>query len=135
MSGLEDKLNAILGNREAMGQIMAIARSLGEGEGEAVPPAAAGAEYVPVEAVREEAPDLNSVLGGIDPQMMQMGMRLLREYNRGDDRNAALLAALRPFVREERFAKVDRAIQIARLSRVIRVLFDAVKEKGEGGLV
>ena len=67
--------------------------------------------------------------------MMQMGMRLLREYNRGDDRNAALLAALRPFVREERFAKVDRAIQIARLSRVIRVLFDAVKEKGEGGLV
>ena len=133
MNGLEDKLNAILGNREAMGQIMAIAHSLGEQE--EVPPAAQeGEDYVFVEG-QEETPDLSSLLGGIDPKMMQMGMRLLREYNRGDDRNVALLAALRPFVKEERFAKMDRAIQIARLSRVIRVLFDAVKEKGEGGLV
>ena len=133
MNGLEDKLNAILGNREAMGQIMAIAHSLGEQE--EVPPAAQeGEDYVFVEG-QEETPDLSSLLGGIDPKMMQMGMRLLREYTRGDDRNVALLAALRPFVKEERFAKMDRAIQIARLSRVIRVLFDAVKEKGEGGLV
>ena len=132
MNGLEDKLNAILGNREAMGQIMAIARSLGEQE--ETPPAAQEAGYVPVEE-QEEAPDFGALLGSVDPQMMQMGMRLLREYNRGDDRNTALLAALRPFVKEERFAKVDRAIQIARLSRVIRVLFDAVREKGAGGLV
>ena len=75
------------------------------------------------------------MLGGLDPKMMQMGMKLLEEYNRGDDRNTALLAALRPFVREERFAKVDRAIQIARLSRVIRVLFDAMKDKGGGAFV
>ena len=75
------------------------------------------------------------MLGNLDPGMMQLGMRLLQEYSRADDRNAALLAALRPFVKEERFAKVDRAIQIARLSRVIRVLFGAMKEKGEGGLV
>ena len=132
MSGLEDKLNAILGNREAMGQIMAIAQSLGgqeEGQG-------AGPEdsCVPV-ATQEQPADLSNLLGNIDPNMMQMGMRLLHEYNRADDRNAALLAALRPFVKEERFAKVDRAIQIARLSRVVRVLFDTMKEKGEGGLV
>ena len=133
MSGLEDKLNAILGNREAMGQIMALAQSLGEQE--AQPTVTEGEGYVPVEEVREETPDLSSLLGGIDPKMMQMGMRLLREYNHGDDRNTALLVALRPFVKEERFAKLDRAIQIARLSRVIRVLFDSVKEKGEGGLV
>lgn len=132
MNGLEDKLNAILGNREAMGQIMAIARSLGEQE--ETPPADQGEGYVPVEE-QEEAPDFGALLGSVDPQMMQMGLRLLREYNRGDDRNTALLAALRPFVKEERFAKVDRAIQIARLSRVIRVLFDAVREKGAGGLV
>jgi len=82
-----------------------------------------------------QPPDFGSLLGNVDPKMMQLGMRLLQEYNRTDDRNAALLAALRPFVKEARFAKVDRAIQIARLSRVIRVLFDTVKEKGEGGLV
>lgn len=139
MSDFEDKLNAILGNREAMGQIMALAQSLGGQEEGAAQTDEDG--YVPVypqEQVRsptENLPDLSGVLGNIDPQMMQVGMRLLQEYNRADDRNAALLNALRPFVKEERFARVDRAIQIARLSRVIRILFDAIKEKGGGTVV
>lgn len=142
MSGFEDKLNAILGNQEAMGQIMALAQSLGGQEEQASQTEAEGEDYVPVwepqeqvPSTAEKLPDLNAVLGNIDPQMMQMGMRLLQEYNRGDDRNAALLTALRPFVKEERFARVDRAIQIARLSRVIRVLFDTMKEKGGGTVV
>lgn len=145
MSGFEDKLNAILGDREAMGQIMALAQSLGKQEEQQEQPQQQVREdgYIPVWTQEESQPqaqplpqpDLSSVLGGIDPKMMQMGMRLIEEYNRGDDRNAALLAALRPFVREERFAKVDRAIQIARLSRVIRVLFDAMKDKGGGAFV
>lgn len=143
MSGFEDKLNAILGDREAMGQIMALAQSLGrqeenqpprpeqEGEGDC-DPVWSGQDDRPSET---QLPDLGSMLGNIDPRMMQIGIRLLQEYNRADDQNAALLTALRPFVREERFAKVDRAIQIARLSRVVRVLFDTVKEKGDGGVV
>lgn len=143
MSGFEDKLNAILGNQEAMGQIMALAQSLGQQEEQQEPsrPEQGEDNYVPVwtqeqsQTPVQPLPDLGSVLSGIDPKMMQIGMRLLQEYNRSDDRNAALLAALRPFVKEERFAKVDRAVQIARLSRVIRVLFDAMKEKGGGGLV
>jgi len=141
MSGFEDKLNAILGDREAMGQIMALAQSLGKQEEAAKTEQEGENGYVPVwsqeqsQPPAQAMPDLNSVLGGIDPKMVQVGMQLLQEYNRNDDRNAALLAALRPFVKEERFAKLDRAIQIARLSRVIRVLFDAMKEKGGGALV
>lgn len=141
MSGFEEKLNAILGDREAMGQIMALAQSLGKQEEQPQSEQEGEDGYVPVwpqEQSRDTAqplPELNSVLSGIDPKMMQMGMQLIQEYNRSDDRNTALLAALRPFVKEERFAKVDRAIQIARLSRVIRVLFDAMKEKGGGALV
>lgn len=143
MSGFEEKLNAILGNQEAMGQIMALAQSLGKQE-ETTPQQSGQEEedgYTPVWTQAEEhttaqpMPDLASLLGGVDPQMMQMGMRLLQEYNRTDDRNTALLAALRPFVKAERFSKVDRAVQIARLSRVIRVLFDAMREKGGGSLV
>lgn len=141
MSDFQEKLNTILGNREAMGQIMALAQSLGE-QGERPPQTEADTDgYVPVcqqeesHVTADNTTDLSAVLGGIDPQMMQMGMRLLKEYNRADDRNAALLSALRPFVKEERFAKVDRAVQIARLSRVIRVLFDAIKEKGGGAVV
>lgn len=141
MSGFEDKLNAILGDREAMGQIMALAQSLGKQEEQTQPEQEGEDGYVPVwpqeqsQPPAQSLPDLGSMLSGIDPKMMQMGMQLLQEYNRNDDRNAALLAALRPFVKEERYAKVDRAIQIARLSRVIRVLFDAMKEKGGGTLV
>ena len=143
MSGFEDKLNAILGNQEAMGQIMALAQSLGNQEEQKRsdrPEQEREDGYIPVCAQEDpqpeaQLPDLGGLLGGVDPNMMRMGMRLLQEYNREDDRNAALLAALRPFVKEERFAKVDRAVQIARLSRVIRVLFDTWKEKGGGGLV
>ena len=141
MSDFEDKLNAILGNREAMGQIMALAQSFGGQEEQPPQIEPDGDGYVPVwqqeqaHAATENPPELSAVLGNIDPQIMQMGMRLLQEYNRADDRNAALLNALRPFVKEERFAKVDRAVQIARLSRVIRVLFDVIKEKGGGTVV
>ncbi len=139
MGEFEEKLNSILGDKEAMGQIMALAQSLGK----PAPPAPE-----PEEETREPgwertgapAPesgageDSLSMLGSLDPRMVQMGMRLLKEYRTGDDRNAALLAALRPFLRKERYARLDRAIQIARLSRVLRVAFQSLggKEEGEG---
>lgn len=137
MGGFEDKLNAILNDQDAMGQIMALAQSLGKQE----PSEQTVRDEYKAEAEGEErfdvqdAPDPGSLLGELDPRMVQMGMRLLQEYNRGDDKNAALLRALRPFVKEERFAKVDRAIQIARLSRIVRMLFDAMQDRGGGGLV
>ena len=132
MGEFDDKLSAILSNQEAMGQIMALAQSLSGGK--------QGSEeqedmYVPLrQSVEGGAPsaavDPSDLLNGLDPRLIQVGIRLLREYNRADDRNAALLMALRPFVKEERFAKVDRAVQIARLSRVIRVLFEVMNENG-----
>ena len=132
MGEFEEKLNSILGNQEAMGQIMALAQSLGKPAPPAPEPEESGEPGweraggpVPAGGA-EEAP--------LDPRMVQMGMRLLKEYRTGDDRNAALLAALRPFLRKERYARLDRAIQIARLSRVLRVAFQSLsgKEEGEG---
>ena len=129
MSEFEDKLGAILNDQQAMGQIMALAKSLSGGKMVPEPEK----QYVPAEPKEEtETPLLEpaSLLGGLDPRLMQTGMQLLQEYNRADNRTAALLEALRPFVKEERYAKMDRAVQIARLSRVIRVMFDAMKENG-----
>ena len=71
-----------------------------------------------------------AALGDLGPRVLQAGMRLLSELGSTDDRKTALLTALRPFVKEERFAKVDRAIQVAKLSRVIRVAFQLFKEGG-----
>lgn len=128
--GFEEKLNAILGDKNAMGQIMALAQSLSgpQQPAEAVEEAAA---FVPVGECdsREETPvDLGGLLNSVDPAMLQLGMRLLQEYNRSDDHAAALLTALRPFVKPSRYAKLDRAARAARLSRVVRVLLHTWKE-------
>ena len=62
-------------------------------------------------------------------------VKVLREYQSTDDRNAALLSALRPFLREERRARLDRAQQIARMTRLIRVALTAMGRKEEEGSV
>ena len=136
MAEFEDKLNSILGNPAAMNQIMALARSLsGEQPPQGTPPALEGpAEeptYVPVEGEPEtpEPPDLSAILGQIDPKMLQVGMDVIRQIQSTEDRNTALLNALRPFLREERQARLDRAMQIARMTKLIRAALGALGGK------
>ncbi|SBW05141.1 conserved hypothetical protein [uncultured Eubacteriales bacterium] len=136
MAEFEDKLNAILGNQEAMGQIVNIAKAL-TADGGGAPPSPPvnpiDAEYVPVEGESAPVtmPDLSAnplaALGDLDPRLIQTAMRLFSEYSTSDDRKTALLAALKPFLKEERLAKMDKAVQIAKLSRVIRVAFQMFK--------
>ena len=142
MADFQDTLQSILGNQEAMGQIMALARSLsgeesGAGEGPPPPPVPEREEPRPVPLGLETAglPDLTALLGQVDPGLIQLGMRLFREYQGEDDRSAALLAALRPFLREERRAGLDRALQLARVTRLIRVALGAIGERGGEGRV
>ena len=132
MSEFEDKLQSILGNPEAMSQIMSIAQSITGNSQDSG--AAAEEEPAPPPSESQAAGDPFSMLGNLDPRLVQMGMRLLSEYNSTDDRKVALLTALQPFVREERYAKVDKAIQIAKLAHVIRVALDVFR-KGDGDSV
>ena len=110
MAELEEKLNAILGNPDAMGQIMALARSLnGGGDSPAeqsTPPPEPGESPPPSPASQMGTPDLS-----------------------------ALLRALRPFVREERRAGLDRALQIVGVTRIIRAALETMGGKGEEGRV
>lgn len=128
MSEFEDKLQSILGNPEAMDQILSMARSLSGNP----PPQDGPSESLSPQTFREPSDDPFSAMSGLDPRLVQIGMRLLSEYNREDNRTVALLTALQPFLRQERYPKVDKAVQIARLSRVIRVALDAFrKEDGD----
>lgn len=129
MSEFEDKLQSILGNPEAMSQIMSIAQSITGNSSDSG--ASVEEEPDPPAPENQAAGDVFSALGNLDPRLVQMGMRLLSEYNSTDDRKVALLTALQPFVREERYAKVDKAIQIAKLAHVIRVALDVFR-KGDG---
>lgn len=155
MSELEEKLESVLGNPQAMAQIMALAQSLNGGGS---PPAAgAGEPSQPQEQPQEQAQTqaqspapppappasggsgdgLGSLLGGLgslDPKLLSAAAGLIGQFNSGaDDQRVALLTALRPFVKEQRYAKLDKAIQIAKLSRLIRSgleLFRAQRESG-----
>ena len=137
MAEFEDKLNSILGNQAAMNQIMALARSLSGDQQQ--PQADAPALEAPEEgqAQSEHAPageegappDLSALLGQIDPKMLQTGMEIIRQVQGTEDRNAALLNALRPFLREERQARLDRALKITRTAKLVRAALGALGGK------
>lgn len=132
MAGFEEQLNSILSNQSAMNQIMALARSLSGDQQKPQQPSEtpSGEEtdtYVP--AAEEKAPDLSALLSQIDPGMLQAGMDVLRQVQSTDDRNTALLNALRPFLREDRQARLDRALQLARMTKLIRVALGALGGK------
>ncbi len=155
MAELQEQLQAILGNPEAMSQITAIARALtGESAPEsppAPPPEAQDVEFVPVEEAPApppeesgsggdmDSPDLGALLGmlggggllDIDPRLIQIALRVFSEYSAQDDQKAALLSALKPFLREERLEKMEKAEKIARLSRVVRIAIQLWKEGEE----
>ena len=160
MAELQEQLQAILGNPEAMSQITAIARTLTGShspEPPSPPPEAQDVEFVPVEdppSVSEEgpeevqnqtspegeaAPDLGTLfgmLGGgagldIDPKLLQIALRVFSEYSTQDDEKVALLSALTPFLRAERLEKMEKAERIARLSRVVRVAIQLFREEGD----
>ncbi|MCI8423319.1 MAG: hypothetical protein HFF50_07305 [Lawsonibacter sp.] len=127
MAEFEEKLNAILGNQEAMGQILSLARSLSGESAEETP----AQEALPSAQTASPSPppDLSSLLGGLDPKLLQMGTQMFQELRNGGGRSAALLEALRPFLRESRQAKLDQALQ---LSRVFKLARTALKTMGEG---
>ena len=145
MDDFEEKLNSILSSPEAMGQIMALADSLA-GQADPKPTDAAPPSVqppVPSGGGGAELPDLSglasafsggnnplAMLQNLDPSILQTIGALFQEYNRSDDEKAALLHALQPFLRPERWAKVEKAIQITRLSRVIRAAMQLFREKG-----
>lgn len=130
MGEFEEKLNSILGDQQAMGQIMALAQSLGKqssSDQEEKDTAPEPAEDAP--------PDLSQLMGNLDPKMVQLGMRLMREYQQDDGQNTALLQALRPYLREERRGRLDKAVQIAKMSRLLRVALGSLGGTGEDTLV
>ncbi len=154
MAELQEQLQAILGNPQAMGQITAIARALtggggpeppADGEPQSAPPTegAPTQDYLPVDPPQgqdqAQAPQLDQLLGalgggdglaGLDPRLLQIALRVYGEYSAQDDQKAALLAALKPFLRAERREKLEKAEKIARLSRVVRVAIRLLREEG-----
>ncbi len=122
MAEFDEKLNSILSNPDAMSQIMQLAQSLGGGSGasQETPPPAPPAPQPPPPAAAQGGGDLfsslSSLAGGLDPKLLTRLLPVIQELGSQRDNNARqLLYALRPYLKEERQDKVERALQLARL--------------------
>ena len=109
MSELEDQLNSILSDPAQMEKIAGLARSLMGGEQEeAAPPAAPLGEL------------------GLDAGFLQKLGRAMKSGGDGG-REQALLRAMEPYLSDKRRGKLDRAMKLARVARIARLMM------GEGG--
>ena len=105
MSDLQDKLNQILQNPEAMKQVQSLGAQLGL-TGEPKPP----------------ENNLMSVLGGDDTiGTIAKFAPLLSSLNNSDD-TTRLLDSLRPFLSHERQEKLDKAEKMLKLFRLMPLL-------------
>lgn len=111
MSEFEDKLNSVLGDPAQMEKIADLAKKLMGGDG--------GTETA---APRSQ--------GGLelDPGLIK---RIGRLMNGGGDDKQRLLEAMEPYLSEKRRVKMDKALKIARLARIVRVMGE---EGGDGKL-
>ena len=120
MADLEQALDRILTDPDAMAQIMDLAEKLG-GPGQA----SETAPDAPEPTVPEDPPEA-AVLS--EPDRLAPLLSLLRSGGGADPRSEALLSALRPYLSESRRRKLDRAVRLSGLARTARWALDLWKE-------
>ncbi len=119
MGGFEEKLESILNNPQAMSQIMSLAQSLG----------GTGSDQSDSASSEPPPPPPSSPELQLDPKLLTGLASLLSQNSGEDDQRIALLNALKPFVKEQRHAKIDKAIQIAKLSRMARMALELFRSE------
>ena len=124
MSDFEQTLNSILSSPEQMERIMGIARSLSGGNS-SQNSADTAAAHTPDNAVP-------GIFGDLDPRMLGMMTKIMGEFSSQSSEKAALVAALKPFLREERYNSLSKALTV---SKIVRAAKTAMSEMGGEKLV
>lgn len=104
MDDINEKLNTLLSDPDSMARIMQLAQQLSGGSGgqqTAAPPPAAPAPPAPMPS--------------IDPQLIAKFLPIVQEFSRDNSQTTQLLYALRPFLKDGKQEKVERAAKLARL--------------------
>ena len=115
MAEFDEKLNSLLSNPDALSQIMQLAQSLSGGQTEESPPPPPPAFSAP-KFTPPTGNLLSSLTGGLDPGLLMKLLPLIQELGSQQDSHArTLLYALRPYLKEERQEKIERALQLAKL--------------------
>jgi hypothetical protein len=107
--GVEERLQQILNDPAGMAQILSMAQSFDMGQ--------------------DSGPSEPSSQGfSMDEGMLWQMMELFRQMQYTDRKQEALVCALKAYLAPERQEKLDRAMQLAKLSRLAGVAF------GKGGI-
>lgn len=101
MDGMEEKLNAILGNPQMMQQIMSMAQAMGQQE----------------EQKPEPAPPQQNNTPGLDLAMIQKLSGIARQSSI-DKNQQNLLRALGPYLSRERIVKLEKAMRAAKIAGI-----------------
>lgn len=112
MAELDEKLNTLLSDPNSMAQIMQMAQQLSVTMGGGTDNTPPAQQPPPPPAA---PPAALPPLGGLDPQVLARFLPLLQEYSRSNSQTMQLLYALRPFLKESKQDKVERAARLARL--------------------
>ena len=104
MEDMESKLNAMLNDPAAMQRIIQMAQQLSGGNAQPNTPPPPPQNPVP--------PPQDS---GFDPMLLARFLPLLQELRQSNSQTTQLLFALRPFLKEEKQPKVERAAKLAHL--------------------
>ena len=101
-----------------MAQVMQLAQqlsgTLGEGGGGGSPPPSPPPAPAPPPEPAAPPPGTNP-LGALDPQLLTRMLPLMQSLTQTSGPTQQLLTALRPFLREEKQEKLQRAAQLAKL--------------------
>ena len=111
MSELEDKLNSLLSDPAGMAQVVQLAQQLSGSMGSQPPPS-------PPPESPSNSGGLGSLLGGLDVQTIARFLPMLQALTADQSHSTQLLNALKPYLKEEKQAKVERAARLARLITV-----------------
>ena len=116
MSELQDKLNSLLSDPAGMAQVVQLAQQLSSTmEPSAAPTPQSGA---PTPPPSPNPPPATALPGGIDLGTVSRFLPMLQALSSDQSHSMQLLNALRPYLKEEKQGKVERAARLARLITV-----------------
>lgn len=131
MDDLIANLTSMLNSEEGMKNLKEMASSMGLDLDGILSNREGGGDGEEGDAHSQTGDSSGGRIGDIDMNMI-LGLQKMLSSQKGDDKNAALLRALKPHLSEKRAARVDNAIKIMKMMD----LLPALKESGVlGGLL
>lgn len=115
MDDLTDKIASVLNDPQSMAAIKEIAAGFAGDSGQTAEPNAQNTSFDPA-----------SLMGGMSPDQLNGMMRIMSALNsnKGDDRTA-LLMALRPHLSSKRQLRLDHAVKLLKLAKIMPVVTES----------